>query len=131
MKLKILSKQHYYWDKVIAKNNSILPKITDLNSKIADTYAADNKLEEAETYYGNSLKLSKQQTPQRAVQEKEKVADFYNKKNEYDKEVVLRKKSLEDLQELNSNERKVPKVTSPNIISDSISTQRRKYKRSR
>tara|TARA_R110002051_G_scaffold229291_4_gene291308 strand:- start:3095 stop:5296 length:2202 start_codon:yes stop_codon:yes gene_type:complete len=112
----------------LAKNNSILPKITDLNSKIADTYAADNKLEEAETYYGNSLKLSKQQTPQRAVQEKEKVADFYNKKNEYDKEVVLRKKSLEDLQELNSNERKVPKVTSPNIISDSISTQRIKYK---
>ena len=112
----------------LAQNNSILPKITDLNSKIADAYAADNKLEEAEAYYGNSLKLSKQQTPQRAVQEKEKVADFYNNKNEYDKEVVLRKKSLEDLQELNSNERKVAKAVGPTNSSDSISTQRIKYK---
>lgn len=112
----------------LAKGNGLLSKITDLNSKIADAYVAANKLEKAEAYYGNSLALSKKETPQRAVQEKEKVADFYNKRNEYDKEVVLRKKSLEDLQELHLNERKVPKAISTSLTSDSISTQRIKYK---
>lgn len=120
--------ENYNMGLSLAKNNSILPKITDLNSKIADTYAADNQLEEAEMYYGNSLELSKQQTPQRAVQEKEKVADFYNKNNEYDKEITLRKKSLEDFQELNQNSRKVPKTVNTTSTSDSISTQRIKYK---
>tara|TARA_R110002050_G_scaffold179118_3_gene312444 strand:- start:94345 stop:96498 length:2154 start_codon:yes stop_codon:yes gene_type:complete len=120
--------ENYNMGLSLAKINSILPKITDLNSKIADTYAADNQLEEAEMYYGNSLELSKQQTPQRAVQEKEKVADFYNKNNEYDKEITLRKKSLEDFQELNQNSRKVPKTVNTTSTSDSISTQRIKYK---
>lgn len=112
----------------LAKSNSIASKITDLNSKIGDAYAADNQLEEAEEYYDNSLELSKQQAPQRGVQEKEKVADFYNKNSEYDKEVVLRKKSLEDLEQLNQRVKKVPKTNTLNTTSDSISTQRIKYK---
>ncbi|WP_158975590.1 histidine kinase [Cellulophaga sp. L1A9] len=112
----------------LAKNKSITPKITDLNSKIADAYADDNQLEEAEVYYDNSLELSENEAPQRAVQEKEKVADFYNKRNEYDKEVSLRKKSLEDLKGLNSPQQKVAKTSGVNTGSDSISSQRIKYK---
>ncbi|ADV49398.1 signal transduction histidine kinase, LytS [Cellulophaga algicola DSM 14237] len=112
----------------LAKKKSITPKITDLNSKIADAYADDNQLEEAEVYYDNSLELSKNEAPQRAVQEKEKVADFYNKRNEYDKEVSLRKKSLEDLKVLNSPQKKVAKTSGVNTGSDSISSQRIKYK---
>ena len=112
----------------LAQKNSISSKITDLNSKIADAYAADNKVQEAEAYYDNSLELSKKETPQRAVQEKEKVADFYNKNNEYDKEITLRKKSLKDFEELNQNTSRVPKSVNPTITSDSISTQRIKYK---
>ncbi|MCR1023705.1 histidine kinase [Cellulophaga baltica] len=112
----------------LAKTKSITPKITDLNSKIADAYAADNQLEEAEEYYDNSLELSKNEAPQRAVQEKEKVADFYNKRNEYDKEVSLRKKSLEDLKDISAPQKRVAKTSGVNVGSDSISSQRIKYK---
>ncbi|SMC33890.1 histidine kinase [Cellulophaga tyrosinoxydans] len=112
----------------IAQKNSIKSKITDLNSKIADVFASINKVEEAKAYYDNSLELSKKETPQRAVQEKEKVADFYNRNNEYDKEISLRKKSLKDFQELSQNTSRVPKSTNQTITSDSISTQRIKYK---
>ncbi len=112
----------------LAKGISILPKITDLNSKIADTYAADNQLEEAEMYYENSIELSIQQQPQRAVQEKEKVADFYNQNSLYDKEIKLRKKSLEDFQQLNKKSVRLPKTSQTTMASDSISAQRIKYK---
>ncbi|MGS0525098.1 tetratricopeptide repeat protein [Zobellia nedashkovskayae] len=77
---------------VVAKKNQITPKLADLNSKIADTYAQDDKLVEAGEYYNSSLQLTEGLEPKRAVQEKEKVADFYNQKNQYGAEIELRKK---------------------------------------
>ncbi|MDP5231657.1 MAG: histidine kinase, partial [Cellulophaga sp.] len=112
----------------IAKTNANASKVTDFNSKIGDALVADDNIEKAEVYYGNSLELSKQQTPQRAVQEKEKVADFYNQQNQFDKEVVLRKKSLEDLKELKQPVARVAKSSNVTVTSDSISSQRIKYK---
>ncbi|MBT8182658.1 MAG: histidine kinase, partial [Eudoraea sp.] len=109
----------------IANKNLVSPKIPDLNSKIADAYAQDNRLEEAESYYGNSLELSSQQAPQRAIQEKEKVADFYNKKNQYDDEIKLRKKSLDELQSL---PRAAAKSTRTPVEADSITVQSINYK---
>ncbi|MFK7811512.1 MAG: histidine kinase [Maribacter sp.] len=109
----------------IAKQNQITPKMTDLNSKIADAYANDDKSIEAEGYYGNSLKLAENEAPQRAIQEKEKVADFYNKKSRYDEEIQLRKKSLT---ELNSLPRPVVEKQSGIINADTITTQRINYK---
>nr|WP_228027931.1 histidine kinase [Costertonia aggregata] len=109
----------------IARKNQIDPKLTDLNSKIADAYSKDNRLVEAEGYYGNSLKLATQQAPQRALQEKEKVADFYNKKGDYDNEIQLRKNSLDEVKKL-----KKPVVanrTAP-IQADTITAQRINYK---
>ncbi len=111
-----------------ATSKSRLSKLTDLNSKIADVYVESNLMVEAEEYYDNSLELSEQEAPQRAVQEKEKVADFYNKQNEYDKEVNLRKKSLEDLERINENKSRISKVAKQSVSPDSISTQRIKYK---
>lgn len=112
----------------IAKTNANASKVTDFNSKIGDALVADDNIEKAEVYYENSLALSKQQTPQRAVQEKEKVADFYNQQNQFDKEVVLRKKSLEDLKELKQPVARVAKNSNIAVTSDSISSQRIKYK---
>ncbi len=109
----------------IAKKNQIAPKMTDLNSKIADAYAKDNRSIEAEGFYGNSLKLAESQAPQRAIQEKEKVADFYNKKRRYDEEIELRKKSLNELDKL--PEAKV-EVKGISITPDTISAQRINYK---
>ncbi|MGB5820614.1 MAG: histidine kinase [Saonia sp.] len=109
----------------IAEKNQIVPKITDLNSKIADAYAEDNRSVEAEGYFNNSLKLSRNQAPQRAIQEKEKVADFYNKKSRYDEEIELRKESLGELKQLPNAA--ASKGAEPNEA-DSITTQRINYK---
>jgi len=109
----------------VAVKNQVSPKIPDLNSKIADAYAQDNRLEEAESYYGNSLELSSQQAPQRAIQEKEKVADFYNRKNQYEDEIKLRKKSLNELKALPGMAAKSAGATAEK---DSITAQRINYK---
>ncbi|MBU2995185.1 histidine kinase [Cellulophaga baltica] len=111
-----------------ANSKSRLSKQADLNSKIADVYVESDEIAVAEEYYDNSLLLSEQEAPKRAVQEKEKVADFYNRQNEYDKEVDLRKKSLEDLERINESKSEVLKVAKEPSSPDSISTQRIKYK---
>ena len=109
---------------VIADKNQITPKMTDLNSKIADTYSQGDQLMEAEAYYGNSLELASKLAPQRAVQEKEKVADFYNKKSRYTEEISMRKNSLQELKNLNT-----PKsVPSKFDSGDTLTTQRINYK---
>ncbi|MBC8767191.1 histidine kinase [Arenibacter sp. BSSL-BM3] len=109
----------------VAEKNQISPKTIDLNSKIAGAYAKDNRLQEADDYFNNSLQMASQQAPQRSVQEKEKVADFYNQKNQFGQEIALRKKSLEDL-------KKIPKTKSPaagiSYQNDSITAQRINYK---
>ncbi|NNK18663.1 MAG: histidine kinase [Maribacter sp.] len=109
----------------IAEKNQVSPKVTDLNSKIADAYAADNRSVEAEGYYTNSLKLAKRQAPQRSIQEKEKVADFYNKKNRFDEEIKMRKESLNELEGLPAESKSdKSKAVSP----DTITSQQINYK---
>jgi len=109
----------------VAKMNQISPKMADLNSKIADAYANDNKLLEADAYYGSSLKLANDLAPQRALQEKEKVADFYNQRSQYVAEIELRKNSLNQLKKLPK-----AKVSRQQVLnqSDSITAQRINYK---
>lgn len=108
-----------------AQMNQISPKVADLNSKIGDTYAKDDRLQEADVYYDSSLELANTLAPQRAVQEKEKVADYYNQKNQYGAEIELRKKSLEAIKQLpKARVSKSPALTD----SDSITAQRINYK---
>ena len=109
----------------IAQKNQIAPKITDLNSKIAETYALSDRVQVAEGYFNNSLSLSEEQNPERAIQEKEKVADFYNSKRRFDDEIQLRKKSLKELEEL--PEKAVADQKSI-FRGDSITSQRINYK---
>jgi tetratricopeptide (TPR) repeat protein len=109
----------------IAEKNQVTPKVTDLNSKIADAYVKDNRNIEAEGYYSNSLKLAKSEAPQRSIQEKEKVADFYNKKNRFDEEIQLRKQSLNELGELPADTK--VSLDKPKSL-DSITSQRINYK---
>ena len=84
----------------IATDHRIIPKITDLNSKIAEAYALSGAKEEAEAYYGNSLDLSKKESKKRAVEEKNKVADFYNQNQDFDKEILLREETLSEIESL-------------------------------
>jgi len=110
---------------IVAKKNQIAPKLTDLNSKIADAYATDEKAIEAEGFYGNSLRLAKNEAPKRSIQEKEKVADFYNKTSRYDDEIQLRKQSLT---ELNKLPKPAVEMKSGVISADTITSQRINYK---
>lgn len=107
----------------VATKNQITTKMTDLTSKIADAYAQGNQLVEAETYYGNSLELASKLAPKRALEEKEKVADFYNKKSQFDEEIALRKNSLATLEELNG-----PRAPKRQDLGDTLTTQRINYK---
>ncbi|NNE01880.1 MAG: histidine kinase, partial [Eudoraea sp.] len=109
----------------IATKNQISPKIPDLNSKIADAYSSGNRLEEANAYYNSSLKAAKKQAPQRAVREKEKVADFLNKRNQYEDEIQLRKSSLQELEGMQPG---IARETGIQKSADSITSQRINYK---
>lgn len=119
--------QNYYRQGlVIAEKNQISPKEIDLSSKIADAFASENRVVEAEGYYQNSLNLSKQVAPERLIQESEKVADFYNRKNRYDDEIQLRKKNLDELEQLPRSN--VPSNEEGVSAGDTITSQRINYK---
>lgn len=118
-----LAVEYYNEGLKVASQNQITPKMTDLNSKIADAYAQDNKVREAEVYYGNSMELASKMEPKRILKEREKVADFYNKRNEYTEEIAIRKNSLEALGKLNSAE-----VDGTKDFGDTITSQRINYK---
>jgi len=109
----------------IAKKNQIAPKMADLNSKIADSYAKDNKSIEAEGFYKNSLELASKQAPKRSIQEKEKVADYYNQSNRYPEEIQMRKNSLDELKKIGPSKIGLQNSTSQ---ADSITSQRINYK---
>lgn len=119
--------QNYYQQGlIIAEKNQISPKEIDLNSKIADAFAVENRVIEAEGFYQNSLNLSKQVAPERLIQESEKVADFYNQKNRYDDEIQLRKRNLDELEQLPKNA--VASAGQGISTRDTVTSQRINYK---
>ena len=120
-----LALEYYEEGLQVAKKNQVAPKITDLTSKIAETYALANRNIEAEGYFDNSLELSRKESPKRALQESEKVADFYNRSSRYSDEIVQRKNSLSQLREL---EDKVVTNEKGIVESDTITSQRINYK---
>ena len=124
---KLKEAQEYYRQGLlIAEKNQISPKEIDLNSKIADVFAIENREIEAEGFYQNSLKLSKEVAPERMIQESEKVADFYNQKNRYDDEIQLRKRNLDELKEISRSS--VASTGQGINTRDTITTQRINYK---
>ena len=81
----------------IAQRHVITPKITDLNSKIAEVLNSKGAVQDAEVYFEKSLKLASTENKKRAVEEKVKVADFQNEVNNYTDEIALRKQALQDI----------------------------------
>ena len=105
----------------IAKKHKITPKITNINSKIGDVYAQGGELEDATVYYDNSLSLSKKEGKKRAVEEKNKVADFYNQNQDFEKEIRLREETLTEIESLSEDELEED-INSP------LTPQRQNYK---
>ena len=87
----------------VAEKHLIKPKITDLNSKIGETYNANGEQDEANSYFKNALDLASQENKKRAVEEKVKVADFQNDNMDYEDEIQLRKEAIEEISELESD----------------------------
>lgn len=104
----------------VAQKHLITPKVTDLNSKIAEVYSEKGEEAEAGAYFSNSLKLANTQNKKRALEEKVKVADFQNKVNDYDSEITLRKQALEDISDIETDS--VLDNKSP------LTSQKQKYK---
>lgn len=107
----------------IANKHTITPKITDLNSKIGGAYAQGGAIDEAEEYFGNSLTLSKNENKKRAVEEKNKVADFYNQKQDFTKEIELRQEALDEIESFDDEDN-----LGDDLSSGSLSPQRQNYK---
>jgi len=106
----------------LANDRSITPKITDLNSKIGEAYANSGALEEAETYFKNSLNLSEKENRTRAAREKNTVADFYNQTQDFGKEIELRQETLSELEDMDAEE------DEPQDLSSPLTPQRQNYK---
>ncbi|MFI1744407.1 tetratricopeptide repeat-containing sensor histidine kinase [Thalassobellus sediminis] len=95
-----LSVKSYKEGLQLAQKHLITPKITDLNSKIAQTYNDKGEVDEAEGYFKKSLKLANTENKKRSVEEKIKVADFENANSNYSDEIQLRKEALNTISEL-------------------------------
>jgi len=104
-----------------ATQHVITPKITDLNSKLADIYASSGADDAAAEYYGNSLELATRENKKRAAQEKDKVADFYGKNQDFDKEIELRNLALEEIEAIEDE-------AAPETTVGVLSPQRQNYK---
>lgn len=83
-----------------AKKHLISPKVTNLSSKIAESYNKNGAINKAEEYYDSSLDLASKQNRTRAVEEKIKVADFNSSNQFFDREIELRKQSIEDIKDI-------------------------------
>ncbi len=81
----------------------IKAKQTDLNSKIAKSYAAAGNLKQAEGFFNSALNLAENENPKRTMEEKITIADFKNKSQDYSKEIALRKEALKDVSVVKSD----------------------------
>ncbi len=81
----------------IAEENRVPSKVTDLNSKLGDVSAAQGNVLQAGLIFQNSINLASKENAFRSLEEKEKVANFYNTTQQFDKEIDLRKETLKEL----------------------------------
>jgi len=113
---------NYQKAKEIALKDNRNSKILDITSKMADVYAAQGNMVKAENSFSYSITLAKEQDTERALQEEEKFADFYNSNQRFDEEIKLRKKSL-----VKTKQNKKTSLIVKNLP-DSITTQKINYK---
>ncbi len=104
----------------VAQKHLIAPKVTDLNSKIAQVYSEQGQKNKAKSYFSNSLNLAKKENKKRAVEEQVKVAEFNSDNAEYESEIVLRKLAIEGIKDIESD----------SVISNEspITSQKQNYK---
>ncbi len=81
----------------LAKEHVITPKITDLNSKLAEMLSLQGNKDKSQTYILNSIQSAKKEGKNKAIVQSNKAADFYSKNNNFNEEIKLRKETLKGL----------------------------------
>ncbi len=104
----------------VANKHLIAPKVTDLNSKMAQVYSDQGQTNKAKLLFSNSLNLAKNENKKRAVEEQVKVAEFNSVNADYEDEIVLRKQAIEGIKDIERDS--VIANESP------ITTQKQNYK---
>ncbi|MCF7568345.1 histidine kinase [Sabulilitoribacter arenilitoris] len=84
----------------VASKHLITPKITDLNSKLAQVFDEKGEPEKAKGRFNESLRFASTQNKKRAVEEKLKFAEFQNNLSDYSNEIEIRKQALDDIKEI-------------------------------
>lgn len=100
----------------IANQNKISSKVTELNSKIGETYSQKGESEQAEEFFNNTLELSEEENPESRARSTNSIADYYRDNQNYDKEIELRKETLKELQSTSQSKIKVDKNKKDEII---------------
>ena len=85
----------------LAKQHNISPKITLLNTKLAEVLKLRGDDDKSKFYLQNSIVSAKRESKNKAITQTNKVADFYGRNNQVEEEIALRKKTLETLEEEN------------------------------
>ena len=98
-----LSIRNYNKALQIAEENKITSKITDINSKLGDVSVAQGNIPKANLQFKNSLSLASKENTVRSLEEKDKVADYFNQTQQFDKEIDLRKEALLQTKLLNDS----------------------------
>ena len=90
------AKVHYKKALKIANDHETISKVTDLNAKLGDVLVAQGDIEKANLQFQNTIELAKKESPLRSITTKERVANYYNSTQQLDKEIQLRKETLEE-----------------------------------
>ncbi|TCP28509.1 tetratricopeptide repeat protein [Tenacibaculum skagerrakense] len=130
------AKTNYQKGLKIAEEKTINEQIPDLNAKIANIYAKEGNLTKANTAISKTLEQASKLEEEPSLEVQQEVADFYNKTEQYDNEIKLRKEILENVDRNSRN--KVKRRRSDNsldvkedekeTLKDSLTSQKLNYK---
>ena len=86
------------------KRTSDKSKSSDLNAKISRVFELSGETSKAEDYLISSQNKAVRESPQKAVIESQRAADFYSRNKKVDKEVEQRQETLKNLEEADLEE---------------------------
>ena len=86
------------------KRTSNVSKTSDLNAKISKVLERTGETNKAEGYLLRAQSIAEKESPQKAVIESNRAADFYSRNNNVDKEVRQRQATLKSLEDADLEE---------------------------
>ena len=112
--------EHYEKGLEIAEQLDVKPKVSELNTKIGETYSQKGEPQVAEEYLIETLKSSENEDVQSRAISNNSIADYYKENKEYDKEIKLRKETLDELEREKSESKKNDSIGKPIISSQKL-----------